>query len=60
VRELQDEARGRAGSRVGDRWRTIDGEDQGQVALLFQRFQGDRSWTTIAALRVDGTWRAVV
>ncbi|MGE5617410.1 MAG: hypothetical protein ACM3UX_00585 [Candidatus Woesearchaeota archaeon] len=59
VAELQDAVRGRAGVRVGNRWRTIEGEDEGQEALLFQRFSGGRVWQTIIAFRADGTIRAV-
>ena len=58
TQELQDEARAKAGRRLADRWRTIEGEDEGQAALLFQRFTGGRVWTTVVALRADGTFRA--
>jgi hypothetical protein len=59
TRELQDEARARSGRQIGERWRTLEGKDEGQDAVLFQRFTGGRVWKTVAAIRADGTFRTV-
>lgn len=58
VRELQDEARGTAGRRLGERWRALETVDEGQEALVFQHFVGG-AWKTVVAIRADGTLRAV-
>lgn len=58
VQELQDQARAKSGQLVGRRWRLIEGQDEGQDALLVQRFSGGRAWTTVFAIRLDGTTRA--
>jgi hypothetical protein len=55
VQELQDAVRARAGTRAGDRWRTIQGTYAGQEALLVQRFSGGGTWETVQAFGLDGT-----
>jgi hypothetical protein len=57
IRELQDEARGKAGVLIGDRWRVIQGTHDGEEALLIQRFTGGRVWGTAQAIGLDGLLR---